>query len=192
MPKPRPCLGPTLHSQGLFLPFPFFLSFFFFSHLLLFIMVKKYWCTFQLLINLYFYFYILSTISVSFLVYFYFLLCYCSFFFPFLSPHVACGILVHEPGVGLKLLWWELWIRTTGLTENLRPQGIFIEMRSHGGPHLSTKTQLYPTANKLKCWKSLAKQPVRQEHNPTLKKKKWDDKKICHRWRSKVKTYKTK
>ena len=45
-------------------------------------------------------------------------------------------------------------------------------MRSHRGPHLSTKTQLYPTAYKLQCWKPQAKQPVRKEQNPTHQKKK--------------------
>ena len=83
---------------------------------------------------------------------------------------MACGFLVHEPGVRPKLVWWELRVQTTGLTENLRHQGIFIGVRSPGGPHLSTKTQLYPTAYKLQCWKPQAKQ-VRQEHNPTDKKK---------------------
>ena len=80
---------------------------------------------------------------------------------------MACGISIHEPGVGLKLLRWKLQVQTTGLTENLRPQGIFIGVRSHGVPHISTMTQLYPTAYKLQCWKPQAKQPVRQEHNPT-------------------------
>ena len=84
-----------------------------------------------------------------------------------LPPHTACRILIHKPGVGLKLLRWELRVQTTGLTENLRPQGIFIRVRSHGIPHLSTKTQLYPTAYELQCWKPQAKQTVRQEHNPT-------------------------
>ena len=83
---------------------------------------------------------------------------------------MACRILVHEPGARLKLLRWELQVQTTGLTENLRPQGIFIRVRSPRGLHLSTKTQLYPTAYKLQCWKPQAKQPVRQEHNPTHKK----------------------
>ena len=59
-PKPHPCLGPALHSQGLFHLFFFF---FFSSFLLL------WFCfTFWLLFHLYFYFYILSNISVSFLV----------------------------------------------------------------------------------------------------------------------------
>ena len=75
-------------------------------------------------------------------------------------------------GVRPKLLLWELHGGTTGLTENLRPQGIFIGVRSHGVPHLSTKTQLYPTAYKLQCWKPQARQPVRQEQNPTHQKKK--------------------
>ena len=84
-----------------------------------------------------------------------------------MPPCTACGILVHEPGVGLKLLQWELQVQTTGLTENLRPQGIFIGVRSPGGPHLDTKTQVYPTASKLHCWNPQAKQSVGQEHNPT-------------------------
>ena len=85
---------------------------------------------------------------------------------------MVCGILVHEPRVGQKLQWWELQVQTTGLTENHRPQGIFIGVRSHRVPHLSTKTQLYPIAYKLQCWKPQAKQPVRQVHNPAHKKKK--------------------
>ena len=80
-PKPCPCLGPALNSQGLFPHFFFFFSFFFSFPLL------WYWCTFQLLIHLYLYFYILSNISVSFLVYFYFLLCYCSLLFIYLFCH---------------------------------------------------------------------------------------------------------
>ena len=83
---------------------------------------------------------------------------------------MACRILVRKPGVGWKLLWWELQVQTTGLTENLRPQGIFIGVRSHRVPQLSTKTQLYLTAYKLQCWKPQAKKPVSQEHNPTHKK----------------------
>ena len=82
----------------------------------------------------------------------------------------ACRILVHEPRVRLKLLRWELQVRTTGLTENLRPQGIFTGVRSHGVPHLSIKTQLYPIAYKPQSRKSQAKQPVRQEHSLTREK----------------------
>ena len=85
---------------------------------------------------------------------------------------MACGILVHEPRVPLKLLQWEMRVQTTGLTENLRLQGTFIGVRSHGVPHLSTKTQLYPIAYKLQCWKPQAKQPVRQEHSTTHQKNK--------------------
>ena len=70
-----------------------------------------------------------------------------------------------------KLLWWDVRVRTTGITGNLTPQGIFIRVRSHTVPHISTKTKLYPIAYKLQCWKPQAKQPVRQEHNPTHKKK---------------------
>ena len=51
-------------------------------------------------------------------------------------------------------------------------QGIFTGVRSHGFPHLSNKTQLYPIAYKLQCWKPQAKQPVKQEHNSTHKKEK--------------------
>ena len=85
---------------------------------------------------------------------------------------MVCGILVHEPRVGQKLQWWELQVQTTGLTENHRPQGIFIRVRSPRGPHLSTKTWLYPTAYKLQCWKPQVKQPVRQEHNQIHQKPK--------------------
>ena len=105
----------------------------------------------------------------------------------------ASGILAPRPEVRPKLLWWELRVQTAGLTENLRRQGISIGVRSPRVPHLSTKTQLYPTACKLQGWTSQAKQPVRQEYSPTHQKKKnWNDKKICYRWRSKVKTYKIK
>ena len=58
------------------------------------------------------------------------------------SEPVACGILVHEPGVRPKLLGWEIQVQTTGLTENLRSQGIFIRVRSHGVPHLSSDTYI--------------------------------------------------
>ena len=85
---------------------------------------------------------------------------------------MACGILICKPGVGGKLLQWELRVQTTGLTENLRPQEIVIRVRSHGGPHISTNTQLYPIAYKLQGWKPQAKQPIKQEHNPTHEKKK--------------------
>ena len=158
-PKPHPCLHPVLHNQGLFHFFCFSSSF-----------LLLWFCfTFQLLFHLYFYFYIFSKIAVSFLVEFY-------LFFTLLLFSVFCFCFLAAP-----CSLWERgsWARgcakasavgapspTTGLTENLRPQGIFIRVRSPGGPHLSTKTQLYPTAYKLQCWKPQAKQPVRQEHNP--------------------------
>ena len=108
-------------------------------------------------------------------------------------PH-ACGILVPRPEVRPEILWWELWVQTAGLTENLRPQGISVAVRLPRGPHLSTKTPLYPTDCKLQCWMSQAKQLVRQEYSATQQKKnqklKWQN--ICYRKRSKVKTYKTK
>ena len=84
----------------------------------------------------------------------------------------ASGILAPRPEVRPKLLWWELRVQTAGLTENLRRQGISIGVRSPRVPHLSTKTQLYPTACKLQGWTSQAKQPVRQEYSTTHQKKK--------------------
>ena len=89
------------------------------------------------------------------------------FFVFVLPPQTACRIFAHETRVWLKLLQWELQVWTTGLTENLRPQGIFIRVRSHGALHLSTKTQLYTIAYKCQCRKPQAKQPVRQENNST-------------------------
>ena len=64
----------------------------------------------------------------------------------FLPGHEACGILVPRPQVWPNHLWGELRVQTTGLTENLKPQGILIRVRLPGGPHLNTRTQLYPTA----------------------------------------------
>ena len=57
--------------------------------------------------------------------------------------------MVHEPGVEPKLLPWEVRVRTTGLTENIRHQRIFIGVRSHSVPHLSTKTELYSITYRL-------------------------------------------
>ena len=101
-------------------------------------------------------------------------LCFLSFFlsFFFLLCHKACGFLVPRLEVGPELLWWELQVQIAGLTENLRPQGISIRVRPPEGPHLSTKSQLYPTACKLQCWMSQAKQLVRQEYSTTHQKEK--------------------
>ena len=117
-------------------------------------------------------------------IFFIFLILYCFLFFEivlllffflflfiFFLRHKACGILVPRPEVGPKLLWWELWVQTAGLTENLGPQGISIRVRPPRGPHLSTKTQLYPTACTIQCWTSQAK-PVRQDYSTIHKKKK--------------------
>ncbi|XP_049565467.1 centromere protein C isoform X5 [Orcinus orca] len=93
---------------------------------------------------------------------------------------LACGILVIRPKVVPELLWWELRVQTAGLTENLSPHRISIGVRPPGGPHLRTKTWLYPSACKLQCWTSQAKQPVRQEYSTTHQKQK-KDKKICYR-----------
>ena len=98
-----------------------------------------------------------------------------SFFFFLLSHCIACQILVPRPGVRPELLWWECKVQTTGLTEKLRPQGILNRVRSPGSSQLSTKAQLYPTACKLQCWTTQAKQPVRQEHSINQVKK------ICYR-----------
>ena len=109
---------------------------------------------------------------------FLFLILHCSFFsfflpfFFFLQCHEAFGILVPRPEVGPKLLWWELRVQTTGLTGNLRSQGTSIRVRPLEGPHLGTKTQLYPTACKLQCWVPQVKQPARQEYSTTHQKKK--------------------
>ena len=84
----------------------------------------------------------------------------------------GCEILVPRPEVGPKLLWWGLQVQTAGLTENLGPQGILIGVRPPRGPHLGTKTRLYPTACKLQCWTTQAKQPVRQEYSTTHQKEK--------------------
>ena len=100
---------------------------------------------------------------------------------PFLEEHLpipslwcltACGIVVPRPEVRTELLWWELRVQTAGLTENLRLQGTSVGVRPPRGPHLSTKTQLYPTACKLQCWTAQAKQPVKQEYSTTHQKKK--------------------
>ena len=126
------------------------------------------------------------------LFYFLFFVIVLLFFFSFLLlHHMACGILAPRLGVRPELLWWEHQVQTAGLTEKHRPQGRLIAARPPGGPHLGTKTQLYPTACKLQCWMPQTKQPVRQEYSHT-RQKNWDDKIICYRRRSKVKTYKTK
>ena len=148
---------------------------------------------------------VVSIIFLFFLMYFFiFLILFCFlffvivlllfffFFFFFLPHHTACGILVPRLEVGPKLLYWGLWVQTTGLTENLRPQGILIGVRPPGGPHFSTKSRLYPTAGKLQCWMPQTKQAVRQEYSPTHQKTEMKCKKICYRQGSKVKTYKTK
>ena len=118
-----------------------------------------------------------------------------SFFF--LLCHKAWGILVPRLEVRPELQWWELRVQTAGLTDNLRAQGISIGVRPPRSPHLSTKTQLYPSACKLQCWTTQDKQPVRHEYKTThththTHTHTRNDKKICHRQRSKVKTYKTK
>uniref|UniRef100_A0A8C9EG95 BCL2 like 13 n=1 Tax=Phocoena sinus TaxID=42100 RepID=A0A8C9EG95_PHOSS len=108
-----------------------------------------------------------------------------------LSSPQACRILVPRPDIRPKLLWWELQVQTSGLTENLRPQGISVGVRPPGGPHLSTKTQLYPTACKLQCWMFQAKQPVGQEYSTNHQKKEMTKKYVTDEG-ARLKTYKTK
>ena len=111
-------------------------------------------------------------------IFFIFLICFTFFVivlllfsFAFFWPHhTACETSVPRPEIGPKLLWWELQVQTAGLTENLRPQGILIRVRRPGGPYLSTKIWLYPTACKLQCWMPKAKQPVRQKYSLTHQK----------------------
>ena len=101
-----------------------------------------------LLFQYYFYF---SKVFFIFLILFYFLffvivlllfIC-CLFFFFFFLPNLAtCGVLVPRSRVGPELLWWEHWVKTAGLTENLRPQGILISVSSPGCPHFGTKLPL--------------------------------------------------
>ena len=87
------------------------------------------------------YIFIFSNIFFIFLILF-FILCYCTLFFSSFFFCCSIQILVPSLWVGLELLWWERQVQTTGLTENLRPQGILIKVRSPEGPHLSNKTLL--------------------------------------------------
>ena len=117
-------------------------------------------------------------------------LCLFSVCFLLAMPH-DFRVLVPRPGVRSEPLWWERQVQATRLTENFRPQGILIGVSSPRGPHLSTKTWLHPTACKLQCRKPQAKLPAKQEHSSTHQQK-WDNRKICYRWRSRVKIHKTK
>jgi len=64
------------------------------------------------------------------------------------------------------------WFRgqRAGLTGNIRPQGILIRVQYPRSPYLKTKTQLYPTACKLNCWKLQAEQLVKEEHSSSHQK----------------------
>ena len=111
--------------------------------------------------------FLFSNIFFILLILFYFLflvivllLFVCCLFF-FLPHHVAREVLVPRLGVGPELLWWECRVQTTGLTENVRPQGMLIGVSTPRGPHLGTKTWLHPTTCKLQCWMTQAKQPAR-------------------------------
>ena len=64
------------------------------------------------------------------------------------------------------------WFRgqRAGLTGNIWPQGILIRVQYPRSPYLKTKTQLYPTACKLNCWKLQAEQLVKEEHSSSHQK----------------------
>ena len=165
-------------SFGLFPPFFFLFFFFLLWFYFTFCSCFNYSFIFP---NIFFIFLILfSLYSLTlycflsfFLSFLFFSFLFFSFlFFSFFLHHEACGILVPRPEVRPKLLWWNLQVQTTGLKENLRPQGILIRVRPRRGSHLCTKTRLYPTAFKIKCWTSQVKQPVRQEYSTTHPKKK--------------------
>ena len=166
-PGPPPavlCLSPTPHT----LPRPF-LAFFFCCGSVLpccycFIYIYIFSNLFFILILFYFLNFLFFVIVLLLFV------CCLFFFFLFLPHHMVCGILVPRPEVGPELLWWQCWVQTSGLTENLRSQGVLIGVRSPRGPRLSIKTQLYPTACKLQCWMPQAKQTVGQEHSLTHQK----------------------
>ena len=99
-----------------------------------------------------------SNISVSFLnLFLFFVILLLSFLFFFFGS-----------------VLWVLgpWFRgqRAGLTGNIRPQGILIRVQYPRSPYLKTKTQLYPTACKLHCWKLQAEQLVKEEHSSSHQK----------------------
>ena len=96
--------------------------------------------------------------------------------------------MVPRPEVGPELMWWELRVQTTGLTENLRPLEISIGVRPPGGS--SSQHQDLALSNCLQTpvldvtGQTMSKTGI--QHHPSKKKKK-KNKKICYRPRSKVK-----
>ena len=79
---------------------------------------------------------------------------------------VANRVLVLLPGVRPEPLRWESQVQDIGPTEISRPHVISIGKSSPTDLCLNVKTQLHPTASKLKCWTPHAKQLARQEHKP--------------------------
>ena len=76
-------------------------------------------------------------------------------------------------------------LQSTSTLRNMNPCELFQRSASqHQDP-------VTPTASKLQCWTPQAKQSIRQGHSLTHQPK-WDDREICYKWRSKLKTYKNK
>ena len=99
------------------------------------------------------------------LFYFIYLLIY--FCLPFLLSCVADSVLMLQPGVRPELLRWESQVQDIGPPETSRLHVISNCESSPRDLHLNAKTQLHSTTSKLQCWTPYAKQPARQEHNPT-------------------------
>ena len=106
--------------------------------------------------------------SPSGVVILYFLLLFFFFFPPLLS--LSLFYLPHTPQlVGSQFTGrrWGMrpcgWVRSSGVTENVRSQEILIRVKYPRGSHLNTKTWPYPTACKLHFWKCQARQLARWE-----------------------------
>ena len=101
------------------------------------------------------------------LIYYLFYLFFLPFFPPFLLSRVADRVLVLQPGVRPDTPRWESRVQDIRWPETSQPHVISISERSPRDPYLNTETQLHPTASKLQCWISHARQLARQEHKPT-------------------------
>ena len=112
------------------------------------------------------YTFLFSNTSVSFLNLFLFFVILLFYFLSFLSFFLSFLFFFF-----FGAILWVLgpWFRgqRAGLTENIRPQGILIRVQYPRSPYVKTKTQLYPTACKLHCWKLQAEQLVKEEHSST-------------------------
>ena len=111
--------------------------------------------------------------AIILLFFFFFILTLFFSFFP-LQP-IACGIPVHEPEIRPEPLRQEHWIRTAGVTENFRSQGMSVTVWCPGSPRCNAKTQLCPTSHRSHSWSPQARQLTRQEHSPSHPKQR-DDK----------------